>query len=145
MVGARGTWKTRVASSAWIGAAEALGAAGFGGVTGANGGGVGTGRITEGCIAEEVDISPPAADRGEMENILVNPPGSGIGGADAAGDAPGSDLRLNSSVGILQLPALPKLSAEALVAGAGADGLPSHSSKLWGKVHSVVTTYEVPS
>jgi len=41
-----------------------------------------------------------------MENILVNPPGSGIGGAAAAGEAPGSDFRMNSAAGTLQFPAL---------------------------------------
>jgi hypothetical protein len=75
-------------------------------VIGTNGGGVGTGRIADGCIAEETDDGSAAA-RGEIENILVKPPGSGIGGADAAGEAPGSDFRINSAVGTLQLPAFP--------------------------------------
>ena len=62
--------------------------------------------MADGCIAEEIEDGSPAA-RGEIENILVKPPGSGIGGAAAAGEAPGSDFRMNSAVGILQLPAFP--------------------------------------
>jgi hypothetical protein len=54
----------------------------------------------------DADGSTAMPVRGEIENILVNPPGSGIGGAAAEGDAPGSDFRMNSDVGILQFPAL---------------------------------------